>query len=91
LFFQRVKSFYSPPARIVPRGTGQRVHPIGDGRRPSEPRRLAADRAADSDRISPRRMALPRRAPSMFDFAMLALGCAFFVASIWYAIACERL
>jgi len=27
----------------------------------------------------------------MFDLVMLALGCGFFVLSIWYASACEHL
>jgi len=27
----------------------------------------------------------------MFDLAMLALGCGFFILGIWYASACEHL
>jgi hypothetical protein len=38
-----------------------------------------------------RRETPPRRATMLFDLVMLALGCGFFVLSICYASACERL
>jgi hypothetical protein len=32
-----------------------------------------------------------KRATTMIDLAMLALGCGFFTLGIWYASACEHL
>jgi len=59
---------------------------------------MAIGRSGIAPRVMPlrttlhrRRDAPLRRAITMFDLAMLALGCGFFVLAIWYASACERL
>jgi hypothetical protein len=98
LLFQHPETFYARPARLTSRAAGRCVRPIGDRAESTGQAASPAGRAASPSIEWPlqtapdrRRNTPPRRATTMFDLAMLALGCGFFVLSIWYAIICERL